>query len=282
VFVLAPVLPSLLLGQWTDALKTAVLGVLTLLVVYFATSYGVVPILRWAGQRSVALLDSLGTVMSRALPLLLVSITFLFLAAEVWQTLGSIDGLAYWLALGLFFLIGGGFLASRLPGDVASAGTLDSWTEVRELVAGTAAADLPLPAEGSPPLVPLSRRESVNVALVGLFARSIQILLVGVGVGLFLSVFGALVVTAATTQNWTQADPDVLISWTVGSRELVITEQLLRVAGFLATFAALSFTVYLVTDPTYRGEFRTDIASELREAFAVRAAYRWSLQEQAA
>jgi len=282
VFVIAPEIPALLLGQWADALKAIVLGLLTLLVVYFATSYALVPILRWAGERSVALLDSLGTVMSRALPLLLVSVTFLFLAAEVWQTLGSIGGLAYGLALGLFFLIGGGFLLSRLPGDVASAGELDSWAEVRELVQGTAAAELPLPDDGAPPRAELSRRESFNVALVGLFARSIQILLVGTGVGLFLIIFGALVVTLDTTQSWTQADANVLLSWTVGSREVVVTEQLLRVAGFLATFAALSFTVYLVTDPTYRGEFRTDIASELREAFAVRAAYRWTLQEHTA
>jgi hypothetical protein len=55
---------------------------------------------------------------------------------------------------------------------------------------------------------------------------------------------------------------------------------LLRVAGFLATFAGLSFTVYLVTDPTYRNEFRTDVASELREAFGVRAAYRWAQAEE--
>jgi hypothetical protein len=38
--------------------------------------------------------------------------------------------------------------------------------------------------------------------------------------------------------------------------------------------------VYLVTDPSYRDEYRTGVASELREAFAVRAAYRWSLAEE--
>ena len=57
---------------------------------------------------------------------------------------------------------------------------------------------------------------------------------------------------------------------------LALTEELLRVAGFLATFAGLSFTVYLVTDPTYPDEFRTDMASEMREAIAVRAAYRYN------
>jgi hypothetical protein len=35
--------------------------------------------------------------------------------------------------------------------------------------------------------------------------------------------------------------------------------------------------VYLVTDPSYRDEFRTDVASDLWEAFGVRAAYRWAV-----
>jgi hypothetical protein len=38
------------------------------------------------------------------------------------------------------------------------------------------------------------------------------------------------------------------------------------------TFGGL-FRVYLVTDATHREEFRTDMASEGREVFAVRAAY---------
>lgn len=72
----------------------------------------------------------------------------------------------------------------------------------------------------------------------------------------------------------------MLLSWSLDQHRMVVTEELLRVAGFLATFAGLSFTVYLVTDPTYRNEFRTDVASELREAFGVRAAYRWAQAEE--
>jgi hypothetical protein len=48
---------------------------------------------------------------------------------------------------------------------------------------------------------------------------------------------------------------------------------LLRVAAFLAAFSGLAFTVYLVTDQTYREEFRIDVADELRQIFAVRLAY---------
>ena len=89
----------------------------------------------------------------------------------------------------------------------------------------------------------------------------------------------------ASEHIWTPSLPllvviYVLLSWSLDQHRMVVTEELLRVAGFLATLAGLSFTVYLVTDPTYRDEFRTDVASELREAFGVRAAYRWALAEE--
>ena len=273
VFVIGPEIPTLLLGQWADAAKATALGLAALLVVYLATSYGMVPMLRWAGQRSLVLAASLGTVLSRALPLLLVVITFLFFTAEVWQTLGTLPAVPYLLVVVVFFLIGGGFVLTRLPGDVSAAGTLHSWDEVRSLVKGTPAERLPVPPDGVPPAPELTRRQFVNVAMVGLFARTIQVALVAAAVGGFLVFLGLLAVDEATTAVWTTTTPDVLVSLTVSGRELVITSALLRVAGFLATFAGLTFTVHLVTDQTYREEFRTDMASEVREVFAVRAAY---------
>jgi hypothetical protein len=79
-----------LYGQWADALKATVLALVPLGIVYLVTSYGIVPMVRWASERSVALADSIGSVLRRDLPLLLVSITFLFLAAEAWEVLGQL------------------------------------------------------------------------------------------------------------------------------------------------------------------------------------------------
>jgi len=279
VFVLGPAIPSALYGQWADALKATVLALVALGVVYLATSYGMLPMLRWATERSVALADSMGSVLRRALPLLLVSITFLFLAAEAWEVLGRLHGIAYLLVLGLFVGIGAAFVLSHLSGDISAAGTLDSWGEVRSLVAGTPAQAIDMPAAGQPSPMALSGRERANVALVGLFARTVQIAAVAAGVWLFLVAFGMLAMSERSTASWVGDDVNVLVSWSLDQRDMVVTEELLRVAGFLATFTGLSFTVYLVTDPTYRQEFRTDVASELREAFAVRAAYRWALAD---
>ena len=66
------------------------LALVPLGIVYLVTSYGIVPMVRWASERSVALADSIGSVLRRVLPLLLVSITFLFLAAEAWEVLGQL------------------------------------------------------------------------------------------------------------------------------------------------------------------------------------------------
>ena len=48
---------------------------------------------------------------------------------------------------------------------------------------------------------------------------------------------------------------------------------MLRVAVFLAGFSGFYFTIYVVTDTTFREEFFEDIETEIRQAFAVRAAY---------
>lgn len=279
VYLFGPALPALLLGEFADAGKAVLLGVVLLGVVYFGTSYGVVPMLRWAGERTLGMLGSFTSVLGRALPLLLVTITFLFWTTEVWQVMGTLYGVLYWVVLGLFFVIGLAYTATRLPGDLQAAGTLASWEEVRGLVTATPAATLALPAEGAPPSSDLSRREYLNLALVGLFARALQVMLVAVAVGGFLVLLGTLAIPASTVGQWSSSVPNVLASWTFGGRELSLTEQLLRVAGFLATFTGLSFSVYLSTDPSYREAFRSDLSTDVREAFAVRAAYRYTLGE---
>ena len=69
------------------------------------------------------------------------------------------------------------------------------------------------------------------------------------------------------------AQAHVLATLSAGHNKLVITEELLRVAGFLTAFSGLNFTVYLLTDATYREEFRQEVVAELHQAFAVRACY---------
>ena len=71
--------------------------------------------------------------------------------------------------------------------------------------------------------------------------------------------------------------PEVVNSWLglKGDDELArVTLPLVKVSVFLAGFSGLYFTVYAVTDESYRQQFFTGVTRELERAVAVRAVYR--------
>ena len=57
------------------------------------------------------------------------------------------------------------------------------------------------------------------------------------------------------------------------SGDLGFSRELLQVSIFLSAFSGLYFTVYAVTDSTYREQFFHEITDELERAVGVRAAY---------
>jgi hypothetical protein len=273
-FVIGPALvPLLASSQIRQAIGVALLNVVLLGAIYVGTSYGVVAMARWGLRVLRRQLGAVVSLLGRALPMIALLVTFLFLTQEVWQTAGSLVGPTYWVAVLLFPLVGVSFLLSRVPRDV---GSLNDFTDVdgdafNELVAPTPIAPVAVPPEAGTP-APLGRREWINVGLVSLFSQGIQILLVSLVIGLFFVLLGLLLVNEKTTLAWS-GSVNVLATLDAGNSQLVVTEQLLRVAGFLTAFSGLNFTVYLLTDQTYREEFRTEVVGELRQAFAVRAAY---------
>ena len=102
-----------------------------LAVLWAITSYGVVPLMAWAWQRALAQVPLLFSVLVRALPLLLLFSTFLFINAEVWQVAGTLTGIVYVATLGMFFLLGAVFTLSRIPALMRALNRFDSWTRGR-------------------------------------------------------------------------------------------------------------------------------------------------------
>jgi hypothetical protein len=275
LFLLIPALPAAIFGQWRDALEAIVIGVVLLLVIYFVTSYGVLPLLGWAGSRAIAQFAVFGGVVVRALPLLLLFTTFLFINAEVWEVAGTLHGLVYAAVLGIFFLLGAVFVLSRVPALMKDLSRFDDWSEIEPLVVDTPAAFVEHPVSGPHPRDPLTMRQRFNIGLVTVFNQAIQITLVALALTAFFVVFGILAISETTALGWTGLeDVNVLASLSVGDRPLVLSEPLLRVAGFLGAFSGMYFTVVLTTDATYRDEFAEDVAPTLRTALAARAVYR--------
>ena len=271
-FVVGPALVPILTGaQYRQAVGVALLNVALLGAIYLATSYGLLYVLRWGFRVLMRQLETITSLLARALPLITLLVTFLFLTAEVWQTAGALVGPVYWIAVLLFPTVGVLFLIARLPRDIGEINDFAQTHNFMDLVAGTPIAPVAVePTDGHSP--PLRKREWRNVGLVTLVSQGIQIALVSLVIGVFFVVLGVLLVNEATTKSWATT-ANVLFTITVGRRDLVITEELLRVAGFLTAFSGLNFTVYLLTDETYRREFREEVVSDLRQAFAVRAAY---------
>jgi hypothetical protein len=272
-FLLGPVLPPLLLGQGGDAFQSLLQGIAVLALVYVVTSYAVVPLLRWALRRASAQVALFLNTVVRVLPLLLLVITFLFVNAEVWQVAGRLRGWPYVVVVGLFVMLGVLFVLSRVPGLIAGLSAFDGWQTVAALAEGTPAANLPVP-DDAVVIAPLDARERLNLALVTIFSQALQITLVALTVYAFFVVLGWLAIPPDTVAVWIAGEPNTLAR----SGRLVVTEELLRVAGFLAAFTGMYFTVVLSTDATYREEFAEDVAPQIRQALAVRALYLASLR----
>lgn len=274
-FLLGPAIPSLVFAQWGDAVQALVEGAAVLVVIYTATSYGMVPLLGWAATQTFGQLGTLGRILTRALPLLLLFTTFLFINAEVWQVAGTLDGPVFAVVLVLFFLLGSTFVLSRVPAAIRDVNVFDDWAEVAALVQGTPAEALDLPPAGDPVEIALTGRQRFNIGLVSVFSQGFLITFVAVSLFAFFLLFGFLAIPEATTGAWTALpEVHVLARWHVGGRTLVLTEPLMRVAAFLAAFSGMYFTVVLGTDATYRDEFARDAGPEIRQALAVRLAYR--------
>jgi len=276
-FVLLPAaLPLLAGGQKLTALNTLAGNLVLVGLVYLTTSYGLLPMIRWASGRLVRQLGDLIGLLVRALPMLLLFVTFLFLTAEVWEVAAALDGPFLWVTVGMFVLVGVVFVVARIPREVAELGRFESWAVVEGMVAGTPADRLEVGAgrpAGEAAGPGLSRRQWGNVGLVVLFSQGVQIAFVSLMIGAFFVGFGLLTVPPETAARWVGGPVTELARWELWGRPVALTTELLQVAGFLTAFSGFYFTVYMLTDATYRREFLDEVLGEVRQALAVRAVY---------
>ncbi|MGI9644283.1 MAG: hypothetical protein ACR2O6_03125 [Ilumatobacteraceae bacterium] len=273
-FVLGPAVPSLLFGQPGDALESVILAIVFVTLIYVWSAYGAGPMLVWGWRESGNQLSDLGTLLAKALPLLLGFNMFLFITAETWELAGRLTGLAYVLVIGLFFVLATGFAISRVPRFVRELNDFESWNEVDALVVDTPAEGIELPTEGSPHEA-MTVRGRLNAGLMVLFGQTIQVTFVVLGLIAFFTVFGFLAMPEETMLSWTRLDElHIFATFTLDGRDLIISESLLRVATFLGAFSGMYFTVTLWTDATYQEEITNDVGPQIRQALAVRAAYR--------
>ena len=244
LLVVVPAVPSAVFGQWGDVVQTVLEGVVVLLAVWALTSYGVLPLLAWAGRRTSSQLPAFLNLIVRALPLLLLFMTFLFVNAEVWEVAGTLTGPIYVVVLAVFFILGNVFLLSRLPALMRAAEhvqQLDGGHRSRRaagVVPDDFVHDVAGDADGGS-----RRRPPADAPAVQ--HRPRRRVLAGDpdhrhGPG-DVRVLRPVRVPGDRRRHGRRMDRrptvHVLVDVTIGGRRLVVTEPLLRVAGFLGAFA---------------------------------------------
>lgn len=262
-------------GQ-VSAAPAVVLTVVLLVVGFYAiTALHARPILSWAMHRTLSSLPHLLPQMTRALPLLLVFMTFLFINAEVWQLSASLETGTLWLVVLLFTGLAAGFLAVRLPEEVDK---VDD--EVDEAFLRSACRGTPLERAceellADPKVDPtahatVSGYERGNLVLFLVVVQFVQVMLLSLGVLAFFLLFGSLTMRLDVQSAWTGIDAGDIHALPYLSQ---VSVPLLKVSLFLGSFSALYLTVSTVTDETYREQFFGLVIRELERAVGMRAVY---------
>ncbi|KRF36371.1 hypothetical protein [Nocardioides sp. Soil805] len=275
VAVVAAVLAGLL--GWLSSQVAAAPAVLLTVAGVGAVGYALTalrarPIVGWALKRTLSSLGSVVSTASRALPLLLVFIAFLFINAEAWQMTSHLGFGTLWLTALLLLGLGTVFLLVRLPEEVDQADDAVDDAFLLRACRGT-------PLEGAcremvedPSADPARHAEVTgyerwNLIVVLLVIQAVQVVVLVAAVFGFLLVFGSLIVNEDVQQLWTGEGTSHLAFLTNVSAELV------KVSLFLASFSGLYFTVSAITDETYRGQFFSAVMVHLERAVGVRAVY---------
>ena len=254
-------------GEFSAAPATLIaLGLLALLW-YALTALHARQIVTWSLGRTLGSLRRLLPMTTRALPLLLLAITFLFISTEMWQVASSLTVGALWMVVVLFAGLAVGFLLVRLPEEVDR--TDDDVDDAFLLRAcrGTPLEDTCRELLEDPEVDPTAYAEVTgyersNLILVLMIVQTVQVLLLSLSVFAFLMVFGGLIIT-----------PPVLSAWSTGDDPINRSQALVQVAIFLSAFSGLYLTVSTVTDETYREQFFGSVTRELERAVGMRAVY---------
>lgn len=235
-------------GAVSAGISVGATAALVVAALYAGRALQVRLIAAWAVRQSLGSLGLLFPLATRALPMLLLFITFLFINTEVWMVASALDGGVLWGAVLLFAAVAVGFLVVRLVEEVDR---LDDEVGRDEL-------------GDDADVVGLQR---ANLVLVLLITQAVQVLLLSLAVFAFFIVFGAVAMKEDVLVAWIGEPLDYPWGIRPVSRELV------QVSTFLAAFSGLYFAVYAVTDETYRRQFFTAVLGELEQALRVRVGY---------
>ena len=178
-------------GLWLDVpagLAAGLCGLGVVLAFYAATTLRLRVIARWAVGRTLGSLGLMFPLVTRALPLLMLFITFLFINTEVWMVANSLDPGVLTMAVMFFAAMAVGFLLVRLPEEMDR---VDDDTDTGRLVARTQGTPVghcsrevfdEIPEDELRGVLEVGGLQKWNLVLVLLVSQFVQVLLLSVAV----------------------------------------------------------------------------------------------------
>ncbi|MFB2600212.1 hypothetical protein ACEXQE_20675 [Herbiconiux sp. P17] len=228
-----------------DVVAAIVINVVAVALAFLLTWVGVGALLGSAARTGLRQLAAIGTLATRALPILMLVVVFAFFSRPLWEVTSTMQPVRL-LAVGVFFVVLGLLFAVPL-----------TRTEMRTLAATTGP--------------PLGRVERMNIEAVFVLALGFQALIFAVLTCVFLLVLGGLAFSSEVLEEWVGPRATTL---TLFGIEVPFTWALLKTAIFLSCVSSLNFLVSVTTNRGYRTTFYEPLFHEAREALTVRAAYR--------
>ncbi|MGA5466536.1 hypothetical protein [Mycobacterium sp. NPDC050041] len=268
------VMPVAVNGWSAEALTEAPVFLLLSLLAIWLTYVGFGSIALWAFRFAWLQLGALGTLMSRALPFLMLTVVVYF-TGELWQLSARVTRQRLWQTIAFLALVAILFMVTTIRDEVRALREERAEDQnPAELLAGTPLAVAP---GHQPPRTPLSGGERVNVVAVMLVAQAIQVVLFTAGLFAFFLALGVIAVPDEVTVLWSaeevcaEGQPPCAGTWF--GIALPVPQTVVHMSLFVSVLSGLYFTVSTSVDPLYRERFFDPLIADVAVSLAGRDAY---------
>ncbi|WP_237568945.1 hypothetical protein [Mycolicibacterium lacusdiani] len=275
VITLFVVVMPITVSGWTGeaAAEAPAFIAITLLAIWL-TYLGFGAIAAWAFRFAWVQLGALGTLMSRALPLLMLTVVVYF-TGELWQLAARMTRQRLWEVIGFLALVALAFMVTTIRDEVrALREDRAEQTDTVALLAGT-----PLAGHRDPPAarLPLSRGEQVNVVAVMVVSQAIQVVFFTAGLFLFYLALGTIAIPDDVAVLWSAeescavGEPPCAGTWF--GVHVPVPQTVVHMSLLVAVLSGLYFTVSTSVDPLYRQRFFDPLIADVAVSLAGRDVY---------
>lgn len=253
-----------------ESLGFAVVAIMAIWLTYT----GIGSIMLWAFRFAWVQLGALGTLMSRALPLLMLTVVVYF-TGELWQLAARMTRQRLWQTIGFLAVVAILFMVTTIRDEVnALRDDRAGQTDPAKLLEGTPLATV---HGHAPAHSPLSLAEQVNVVAVMVVAQAIQVVLFTAGLFVFFVALGIVAVPDDVAVLWSTeqacpvGEPPCAGTWF--GINVPIAQTIVHVSLLVAVLSGLYFTVSTSVDPIYRERFFDPLIADVAVSLAGRDAY---------